>query len=147
MLEISGALAGARATVEAIKLGIEARDDAKVKAALVDLQAKLVEAMSTALSLVEKNAALQAALSEAQREKADIQRKVEERASYTLHEIAPGTFVYASQPGSGGRQEPQHYLCQACYDKGTKSILRRIDQTTMGASWTCVQNSAHGFWI
>jgi len=125
MIEITGALTAARALAELAKVAIDARDDAKAKAAIADLQSKLFDATSAALAMAEKASALQTALSEAQREKAEIEAKLHDRASYALHEIRPGAFVYAAKAGGDvAADRPAHYLCQPCYDKGVKAVLR-----------------------
>jgi len=125
MIEITGALTAARALAELAKVAIDARDDAKAKGAIADLQSKLFDATSAALAMAEKASALQTALSEAQREKGEIEAKLSDRASYALHEIRPGAFVYAAKAGGDGAADrPAHYLCQPCYDKGIKAILR-----------------------
>lgn len=145
MIEISAALASAGQILGIAKAGLDARDDAKVKAALTELQMKLFEATSAALAMAEKSAALQTALSEAQREKAELERKAEDRAMYRLHKLGAGAFAYASQPALDGNGPPQHYLCQPCYDKGVKTVLRLVQNSWGGADWECAAEKAHHF--
>jgi hypothetical protein len=137
MLEITGALTAARTLADLAKTALDARDAAKATAAVIELQSKLVDATSAALAMAEKAYALQASLSEAQREKAEIEAKVKDRGMYTLHELRPGAFAYTVKPGEDGTQ-PVHYLCQACYDKGVKAMLRFVPaQPGRDTHYTC----------
>lgn len=138
-MDIQTAIAAAGAGLQLIKGSIAARDDAKVQAALFDVQERLLAISTASLALVGDAARFQALLHEAQREKRELEAKLEERAAYTLHEIRPGAFCYAAKPEADGLQ-PHHYLCQLCYDKGIKSVLRaRIDQSAL----VCIESSSH----
>jgi hypothetical protein len=146
MFEITAALTAARSTYEVLKTGIDARDDIKVKAALADLQMKLFDATSAALAMAEKSAALQSSLGEVEREKAELQRRLDERAMYRLEELEPGFFAYGSQPAAGTEDVPKHYLCQACHGNDVKTVLRFIPASAYtAAEWRCVSNHAHRF--
>lgn len=129
MIEIGAALSSARALLNIATAAIEARDDAKLKAALIDLNSKLMDASLVALNTIGKSAELQAALHVAQREKADLQRQIDERSRYTLAKISEDreVFAYVSQPAQEGDDAPPHYLCQLCYDKGVKAVLQGGD--------------------
>jgi hypothetical protein len=139
MIEITGALSAARALAEMAKAAIDARDDVKAKEAVANLQAKLFDATSAALAMAEKAASLQAALSQSEREKAEIKAKLDDRAAYSLHEVRAGAFVYAFQPVAG-RTEPPHYLCQPCYDSGVKTVLRKSPN---GTHLQCAAEARH----
>jgi hypothetical protein len=148
MVEITAALSSARALLDLVKGAVDMRDDAKAKAALAELQTKLFDATSAALAMAEKAAALQTALSEAQREKSEIEAQIKDRAAYALHELVPGAHVYASQPVAGGADGPVHYLCQPCYDKGVKAILRSVPAGVgLNAKWVCPEEQQHGFQV
>lgn len=95
--------------------------------------------------MAEKSVALQAALSEAQREKAEVERKLQERAMYRLEEISPGLLALASQPALDGNDEPKHYLCQACHAEGKKVVLRIVDDG-IGLSHNCPRDNKHSFY-
>lgn len=123
MIEFSALVQSARAVTDIARGALDARDHAKAKEAVAELQGKLHEIMSAALASAEKAAALQAALSQAEREKAEIKAKVEDRALYKLHAVRPGAHVYAPKETVDGTQ-PAHCLCQPCYDKGNKVVLR-----------------------
>lgn len=124
MIEITAALTAARSLLQLASDALNARDDAKVRMALSELQSKLFDATSAALAMAEKASSLQSALSESEREKREVKATLEERGSYELHELEPGSFAYASKASAERPGVPQHYLCQPCYDKGIKAVLR-----------------------
>ena len=145
MFELNAALTGARTALGLAKVAIDARDHAKIQEALVEANAKLIDAMSAALASAEKAAALESQLRSLEREKADIERQLRERIQYALHELVPGAFVYASKPGMEGNEMPQHYICQPCFDKGIKSVFRfvRSDVELLDSRWVCPEGSGH----
>lgn len=140
-MDLSTALSGAGAALEMLRTGLAARDDAKVQRALHDMSARLTDALMSGLAAAEKATSLQAALSQAQRDKADLEAQIEDRSRYALHEAKFGVFVYAFKPpAQGSPQAPAHYLCQACYDKGIKSVLQRGES---GLLLCCAIDRAH----
>lgn len=55
-----------------------------------------------------------------------------ERGRYRLFEISDRVFVYEANIGASNgdvgdpnSMEPLHYVCQPCFDKGVKSVLRK----------------------
>ncbi|UYB51184.1 hypothetical protein OCJ37_14440 [Xanthomonas sp. AM6] len=69
-----------------------------------------------------------------------LKESLAEKNRYGLFDIGGGVFVYRvdvvpQEGGTGepGATQPQHYLCQPCWDKGTKSVLQRWGATT----WKC----------
>ena len=141
-MTFASAIGSARAALDLIKLAVAARDDVKVQAALIDANTRLLELSMAALALSEKITALQSELAATQRDKAQIEAKLNDRASYTLHEVRSGAFVYAPKDASSG-EEPMHYLCQHCYDNGVKSILRSMDSPMLGRSLECAIDPRH----
>lgn len=141
-LGIPAAVGAIRASLEIARLAVNARDDAKVQTALIDANMKLLDLSTAALALSEKNNALLASLAALQREKDQIESKLEERAQYELCEVVAGSFVYARKAANGDVQ-PMPYLCQPCYDKGVKTILRAVDRHMFGPAFQCVENDAH----
>lgn len=144
MIEISAALSSAKALLDIAKGAVDARDDAKVRGALADLQLKLFDAMSAALAAQEKNAALLEQTAELRRELQELKQKSEERDRYTLTQLCAGAYAYANDPAQDGKSEPAHYLCQACFDKGVKAVLR-YTPPRMGSdgSWVCPEQKEH----
>lgn len=75
---------------------------------------------------------------EAREELRKLQEAASERGRYTLFKFPQGHLAYrmnvtpqlggASQPGS---TEPEHYVCQPCFDNGRKVVLQQ--HLVMGA--------------
>ncbi len=121
-MEIGSAIASLSASLSLARAALETRDAIKINTAIADLNTKYTELSMAGLQLVEKLSALQTALGEAQHENAELKKQLNERSHYVLHELAPGRFVYRYIPNGEG-SDPEHYLCQACYDQGVKSVL------------------------
>jgi len=139
-MELTTALAGAKGLIDMAKVALAARDDAKVKEALLQLQDRLYDAQSAALTAVERASGLQAALVKCEEEKRELERQLEDRNAYDLFEVRPGAFVLRSKPGPEGVAPPEHYLCQNCQGKGITSVLRlSVD----GLELTCAEERGH----
>ena len=126
MIEIGAALSGIKALYDAARLAIDARDDAKLKSAMMEMQGKILEAMESALNSKTQAMTIQDALHAAQDELKQIKGKAADRDRYTLT-LMPGDgkqYAYASQPHQDGKHYPPHYLCQGCFDKGLKFVLQ-----------------------
>ncbi len=149
MEELNFALTHAMQLVGLAKLAIEARDDAKAKSALMELTLKLNEVSISALASTEKAMTLQNALREVQDENRALQLQAEERQRYTLAELCPGAYAYKRKPAQEGDDTPPHYLCQPCYDKGVKAVLRFQEaRTGTDAHYTCPEGGTpHGIKI
>jgi hypothetical protein len=73
-----------------------------------------------------------------------LEEAARERGRYSLVEVVPGNFAYRvnvdPQPSGAGDPagaEPQHYVCQPCFDSGRKVTLRYFKAHLMGETWTC----------
>ena len=131
MLEISAALAAMRGAFELTKVAIEARDDAKIKAALAEMASNLMDANMVALGMSEKLRTLETDLSQASSRIRDLEQSLKKRESYCLFEVRPGAFVYSYQPIAEDKT-PLHYKCQACFDVGKDSVLvKNLDGTNL----------------
>lgn len=133
MMEIGAALTSAKTLYDAARAAMEARDDAKLKTAMVELQGKLYDATQAAITSISEAMALQNALRAATDELNEMKRKEADRERYTLTQL-PGEgkqFAFARKPSAEGDDEPPHYLCQGCYDRGLKFVL----QGTEGQFW------------
>lgn len=147
MNEITGALTALRATYELARIGLDARDDAKLRTSIFDMSERLSAAFAAGLAMSEKNIDLMARLHDVESELRELQGRVADRENYVLHEIAPGRFVYRFKPSAETAKErgvPTHHLCQNCLDAGKKSVLRLVT----GAEWeppvlACAENSGH----
>lgn len=59
-----------------------------------------------------------------------------EKMNYKLTETCPGVFVYSYQQ-SNKNTDPQHWLCQKCYNDEKKSILQFIPNYVYGDFYIC----------
>jgi len=129
------------ATINIAKAALEIRDFNATGAAISEMTQKLLDLQSQLL-------AVNASFFELQQERVALAEKVRvleeqrsQRERYSLFEIGTGVFVYrfnAPPEGSGagtpGQQEPAHFLCQACWDRGSKSVL----QNWTNGGWKCL---------
>lgn len=122
-MDLSTAYTAMSSAVDFVKTAIQARDEARINEALAEIQQKRVDLSMAAIELIEKSCALAIANSELANKVAELERKLNERTHYALFEVAPGRFVYRFVPDEGD-SNPEHYVCQLCYDKGIKSVLR-----------------------
>lgn len=150
-MELGLAISGAKAAYEALSLAVKAREQSKIDEATQALSDRLAAMSEIAFRFIERdlqlataNAALIAANAELHQAKIALENQLRERESYALHEARPGAFVYAPKPELQRHERPPHYLCQPCYDKGFKAILRysQGNEWTMG-SWLCPEQQSH----
>ena len=107
---------------------VDERDRQKVAAIQIDLTNKLIEAQSQIseilAAVIEKDGLIKT-LSESNRH---LQAQQDEKARYRLAKL--GTlgqfFVYQLRPAaelSERTDEPEHVICQPCFEDGKKSVL------------------------
>ena len=108
------------------------------------LHTQVIKLQGTLISMQEREHMLLDGKRNAEQMAFELQARLEERERYELRELCPGVFAYAYKAGPGAT-EPLHYLCQPCFDKGVKQVLRHLeDSAGSGAmSWHCAENSAH----
>ena len=124
MFDIASAVASASAMLGLAKGAIAARDDFKAQLAISDAHVKLLEITTAALSLSQTNIALADEIRSLKDAAHELEVKARDREGYALTEVCTGHYAYQSQPSQEGANVPLHYLCQPCYDKGIKSVLR-----------------------
>lgn len=107
------------------------RDTVLVSEATTRLLQRLLEAQNALLAYNTVLLQLQHEQFEAREEIRKLQEAARERGRYTLFELAPGQLAYRvnitpeqSRSGEPGSAEPMHYVCQGCFDKGRKAVLR-----------------------
>lgn len=131
MTEIAGAIASLNLAFNILRGAVEARDDAKIKAAQIDLQEKLLSASTTALSQVQSTHALeleaQTLRTELEQAKARVQtveRELEKRSAYTMAQPAPGKWARIPVGTTAGEPSTTAYFCAACYATGKEVPLQ-----------------------
>jgi hypothetical protein len=68
----------------------------------------------------------------------EVENHRQARERYELHAIrpSPAAYVYKLRD-EFARTEAPHYVCQTCYDKGTKAVLMEVRTASMGHRWRC----------
>ena len=122
-MDIVPALTGMRLGIQLAVDALAARDHVKLQSAIGDLSQRLADANLGALDMSEHLRKIESELREALTKLGAAENRLAERDNYVLEEIRPGAFVYGNvkdeQVGT-----PDHYVCQICFDRGTKSILQ-----------------------
>ncbi|MER2537658.1 MAG: hypothetical protein ABTQ26_00300 [Azonexus sp.] len=146
-MEIGAAISSLSAAFGIAKSAMEARDEVKAQAAIADFNAKHIALSMAALDLVEKLNTLLRTNHDLETKIAEHQRKTGERDNYSLHELAPGRFAYRFKPADVSG-DPVHYVCQLCYDKGIKSVLRLQEASEYTSRYlSCLEASAHDLYF
>lgn len=122
---IPAALKSVEAAFSLIRGLLETKVDAEWAGKLVDLrehlfkaQDSLFEAKAVQATLVEQIRTLEKEIVEMKKWEADKQR-------YALTDQLPGVFAYAIKESVRGA-DPVHWICEACYQGGRKSVLHKI---------------------
>lgn len=149
-MDFSTAISSALGMVQIADAALKARDSTKASQAISEIQLKLVELSMSALTVTEKNMSLANEVRSLQDELNELKRKASDWDKYTLAEVCIG--VHAYQPKKYGTDSgiPFHYLCQPCYDKGIKSMLRFLSHFKGNpqdnySEWLCPEDKKHSF--
>lgn len=128
---VTGAYASLKAAKEIGGALLDARDFTQSAAKIAEMNALLLKAQESLFVHNAQLMELQQQNFEASQELRKLKEALAERGRYTLFQITPGSFVYRANispeggdPDAPGSAEPEHYLCQPCYDKGVKSVLQ-----------------------
>jgi len=123
---------------EAISAALGVREFNAVATALAGVNDQLLKAQESLFVYSTRMADMQSQLSEAKEELRELKRVKSERDQYALFQVSDGVWVYRSNPGGQAVEgatngaETVHYLCQGCFDKGTKFVLQ-----LSGTHWLC----------
>ena len=91
--------------------------------AVSEINAKLLDAQTAALTLQEKQSLLTNRVSQLEKEIMDLKNWDSEAKRYQLKEITPGFFAYVLKQEMQS-SEPEHMLCANCFHDHQKSILQ-----------------------
>lgn len=154
-MNIPEALAAAKGAYDLVAIGVAARDDAKVKSALADLQAKLLDALSIAVTQVQSTHALELEVQKlrmeavkAEARQSELERQLEQRQQYKLTEVAPGKWVRELvEPAEANMGSPK-YFCATCYGEGREIPLDFSPANKYGgAQLSCNSNGNHAVFL
>lgn len=125
---------------------IAARDDVKRQELRAELNSRVIGLQQLVIQIQQE-----VLLAEQERRAAldkivDLEKAATARARYATHELVPGFWVYASEVEADGITFRAPFVCQTCYDAGSKMTLRLYPgRPGHPARWACPGNSAHGF--
>lgn len=146
---VTGAVAALRTALDIGKTAVEIRDANKLNEVVIRMNEQLLQAQQSLFTHNAELMTLQQDHFKATQELRELKEALSERRRYTLVELVPGKFAYradavpmASGAGNEVRPQPEHYICQPCFDgvSKVKSVLQRSDSTyqrrTM-TTWSC----------
>ena len=108
----------------------------EIVAAISEVNTKLMQANTVALTSQEKQAALANRISELETELRGFKNWDNEINRYELRQLAPGIFAYGLKPGQENG-EPPHLLCPNCVSRHQKSLLQLTDEGQSGRDYEC----------
>lgn len=124
------AIATALSTAQKLLSGaVKLRDNNLIGQAVADANDQLLKAQQDLFTHNAEMMKLQQEHFEVREQLQRMKAANAERDRYSLQELDKGVFAYGLKAPEAG--EPLHYLCQPCFDKGTKSVLQ--DRDNFGA--------------
>lgn len=154
-MNIPEALAAAKGAYDLVAIGIAARDDAKVKSGLADLQARLLDALVIATTQVQSTHALELEVQKlrvesvkADARQAELERQLEQRSQYKLTEVSAGKMVRELvEPANSSTGSPK-YFCATCYGEGKEIPLQFVQGGAYVAQhWKCAAKNGHDLYV
>jgi hypothetical protein len=112
------------------------RDFNKLPAIQAELNQRILDLQEAVLELQSQFAANSDALDAFKARLTRLEATERERKRYALYEIRPGVFVYRRRK-EVKPPEPDHYLCQPCFDKGVKVVLEAQKSDVGAKMQTC----------
>lgn len=147
--EISAAVASAKSALEIAKAAHGLANYNELVASVSEVNAKLMEATVVTLASLEKQSVLTSEIAELKDKLRKLDRFEREAESYILEQLPFGGFAFALKKGMK-RDQPPHYLCAACMNKGEITILQPEGDLFLACSFghPRIQNKApdiHGY--
>ena len=141
---ISAAASAISVSKELARAAVGLRDFNEIAPKLSELNAQLLKAQDALFAHNSQLLALQQQHFETAEKLRKAEKALAERGRYSLVELGTGKFAYRLNVAPQGsdmvdplRTEPVHHVCQACFDKGVKTVLQRISYPYGGSSLTC----------
>jgi|SRR5271155_4589346 len=120
------------------------RDANLATAKVWELQQVIIEAQQSVFALQQERTKLVEQASEAKEKIRKLEAWQAEKKRYRLEEVAPRVFAYVyktpvQRTGAPmqAAQEPVHWICTACYQRGEKSILQGFKSAQAGWAHSC----------
>lgn len=136
---IATAIASLKSAQDLAAATLGVRDFNQSAAAIAKINEQLLAAQQGLLMHNASLLQLQQQHFETAEELRKLKEALAEKNRYVLFDLGGGVFVYRMDfiPKAGGTDEPglaqpDHYLCQPCWDSGKKSVLQM-----WGSSWHC----------
>lgn len=132
-METSAVLATLQASYAFLKdvagFALNERDRQKFAALQIDLTDKIIQAQANIIEVQDAITSKGILLRALQERIGDMERDDRERGRYQLAKLGlvGDFFAYKLRPASElpeRADEPEHFLCQPCFDAGKKSVLR-----------------------
>jgi superfamily II helicase len=126
MLDIAAfqaAAASLKVASDITKSILSLRDEAKIHAKVMELNAAIMDAQNSALSAQLSSLAQVGRIRELEERLVQMENWEREKQRYELHEVSPGVLTYTLKEAMSAG-EPAHQLCARCYQDGKKSILQ-----------------------
>ena len=142
-MDFAAAISSVGSMLQIANTAVQARDDAKAKQAIADVQMKLFELSTAALGMTEKNMALVNEIRDLQEKIRDFESKATERDSYVLVQINGGAWAYKYKFAAESSVDESPHFCQPCYDKDVKSVLRKSQYGYGGWYFSCPEDERH----
>ena len=122
------AIAGSlKAAADIGKTALDARDAAKLASTVAQMNDKILEAQQRLFVLGTDALALQDELARAKDEALKLKAALQERGRYVLANVTKRHLAYKFKgdpvEDGGDPVEPEHYVCQPCFDQGRKAVL------------------------
>jgi len=111
-------------------------DDIELKAKTSELYNSIISLQNGIMSMQAENHSLLQENQMLSKKLMEIETWEKEKTKYSLCEISPKVFVYASNR-TDNNTEPFHWLCAKCYNQGIKSILQLNDKAYSGYHYVC----------
>ncbi|WP_157653832.1 hypothetical protein [Burkholderia ubonensis] len=154
IMTVTAAIAGLKNTIDLVKAAVAARDDLKLAEMQQSINDRVIDIQNAALALQEKQSAardeidgLKEDLRVARSKLAELERARTESDKYVLHKVGQGRFAYTLKQDTNGSTvsgEPQHLICQSCFDgpEKRKVVLRYkaggvVGRARFAPTWTC----------
>lgn len=129
MTQVQAAIASLGAVRDLVKVGIDAKADAKAAEKVIEAMGRLGQATDTLYALREELFRLQAENADLKRDAEEREVLKEQREKYELFKTAGGAVVYRF------KGEPEHYACPNCLNAKRIEILQ--NNRTLSGKYRC----------